>query len=52
MVPLETAEVRAMEFENVRMAARLLEGEREDPTIEKKVVIEGGTGVIVAPDDI
>ncbi len=46
------AEVRAMEFENVRMAARLLEGEREDPTIEKKVVIEGGTGVIVAPDDI
>jgi hypothetical protein len=45
------AEVRAAEFENIRMAARLLAGEREDPTIEKKVVIEGGQGVIVSPDD-
>jgi len=44
------AEVRAAEFENVRAAARLLAGEREDPTIEKKVVIEGGQSVIVSPD--
>jgi hypothetical protein len=41
------AEVRGMEFENLRFAARLVEGEREDPTIEKKVVIEGGQSVVV-----
>jgi hypothetical protein len=43
------AEVRAAEFENIRAAARLLAGEREDPTIEKKVVIEGGQTVSVTP---
>jgi hypothetical protein len=46
------ADVRAAEFENLRAAARLLAGEREDPTIEKKVVIEGGKSVVVPPDDI
>lgn len=46
------ADVRAAEFENLRMAARLLAGEREDPTIEKKVVIEGGKSVVVPPDDV
>jgi len=45
------AEVRAAELENVRMAARLLAGERMDPSIEKKIVLEGGGGVIVAGDD-
>ncbi len=45
------AEVRAAELENLRMADRLLHSEREDPTIEKKVVIEGGQSVIVAPAD-
>jgi hypothetical protein len=45
------AEVRGMEFENLRFAARLLHGEREDPTIEKKIVVEGdGTDVIVPPE--
>jgi hypothetical protein len=44
------AEVRAIEFENIRAAARLLAGQREDPTIEKKVVIEGGSSV-VAPSE-
>jgi hypothetical protein len=44
------AEVRGAEFENLRAAARLLAGEREDPSIEKKVVIEGGANVVVAPD--
>ncbi|MQA24507.1 MAG: hypothetical protein GEU94_03360 [Micromonosporaceae bacterium] len=44
------AEVRGLEMENVRMAARLLSGEREDPTIEKKVVIEGAEAVVI-PDD-
>ena len=41
------AEVRHAELENVRLAARALEGEGEDPDIEKKIVIEdGGTAVI------
>jgi hypothetical protein len=45
------AEVRGLEFENLRAAARLLAGEREDPSIEKKVVIEGGNSVLVSPVD-
>ncbi len=46
------AEVRRMELENVRYAARILEGEREDPDIERKVVIEGiGQAVVVPPVD-
>ncbi len=44
------AEVRHAELENVRLAARALEGEREDPDIEKKIVIENGSGVVVEPD--
>ena len=44
------AEVRAAELENVRMAARLFAGEREDPTIEKKVVVESAGTTIVGPD--
>lgn len=35
------AEVRALELENLRYAARLLNDEREDPRIEKKIVVEG-----------
>jgi hypothetical protein len=35
------AEVRKMEFENVRYAARLLDAEHEDPDIEKKIVVNG-----------
>jgi hypothetical protein len=45
------ADVRAAELENIRFAARLLAKEHEDPTIEKKVIIEGGQGVLVAPGD-
>jgi len=41
------AEVRHAELENIRLAARALEGEREDPDIEKKVVIEGPAAVTV-----
>jgi hypothetical protein len=37
------AEVRHAELENVRLAARALESEREDPDIEKKIVIETDT---------
>ena len=35
------AEVRELELENIRLAARLLEGERDDPDVEKKIVVEG-----------
>jgi hypothetical protein len=44
------AEVRAAELENVRAAARLLAGERDDPSIEKTVVIKGNTNVITDDD--
>jgi hypothetical protein len=45
------AETRHAELENIRLAARALKGETEDPDIEKKIVIDGnGTGVIVEPD--
>jgi hypothetical protein len=40
------AEVRHAELENIRLAARALEGEREDPDIEKKIVIEGQTAAV------
>jgi hypothetical protein len=43
------AEVRKLEMENLRYAARILEGEREDPDIERKVVISGNGQAIVVP---
>lgn len=43
------AEVRAAEFENLRAADRLLHGERDDPTIEKKVVVDSAKAVVM-PD--
>jgi hypothetical protein len=42
------AEVRRAELENIRLAARLLHDEREDPDIERKILIEGG-GTLVLP---
>ncbi|HEV7305587.1 hypothetical protein [Ensifer sp.] len=44
------AEVRKIELENVRYAARVLGGELEDPEVEKKVVVEGPS-VILPTDD-
>jgi hypothetical protein len=45
------AEVRHAELENIRLAARALEGKREDPDIEKKIVVKGdAAGVIVEAD--
>lgn len=44
------AEVRHAELENVRLAARALEGKRDDPDIDKKIVIEGD-GAAVIPGD-
>lgn len=42
------AEVRKMELENIRYAARLLSDKMEDPDVEKKIVIEGsGTSVTI-----
>ena len=47
------AEVRRAELENIRLAARALEGELEDPDIEKKIVIEGqSVTVAVHPEDV
>ncbi len=45
------AEVRDMELENIRAAARLLAEEREDPDIEKTIVVQGGSngGVNINP---
>jgi hypothetical protein len=38
-------------LENIRLAARALQGEREDPDIEKKIVIETNTkSLTVQPD--
>ena len=45
------AETRHAELENVRLAARALRGNDEDPDIEKKIVIEGnGATVAMQPD--
>ena len=44
------AKVRRAEIENSRFTARLLAGEREDPDIEKKIIIEGNPSSIVPSD--
>jgi hypothetical protein len=44
------AEVRGVELENIRLAARVLEDQLEDPTIEKKIVVEGEGTTIVGGD--
>lgn len=46
------AEVRHAELENLRLAARLVDGEYGDPDVEKKIVIEGDTDkLVVEPDN-
>ena len=47
------AEVRHAELENIRLAARALEGKDEDPDIEKKIVIEqaADAGITIDPDN-
>ena len=46
------AEVREMNLENLRRASRLIADEREDPEIDKKILVVGspGSGVIVPPE--
>ena len=44
------AEVRHAELENIRLAARAIKGDYEDPDIEKKIVVEtAAVGVAVQP---
>ena len=41
------AEVRHAELENLRLAARLVNNEREDPDIDRKIVVDGASSVTV-----
>jgi hypothetical protein len=51
-VKLAQANVRQAEMEALRLADRLLHDERTDPSIEKKVIIQGGpAGPVVPVDD-
>jgi hypothetical protein len=45
------AEVRHAELENLRLAARLANGQYGDPDVEKKIVIEGNTDKIAIQPD-
>jgi hypothetical protein len=46
------AEVRKLEMENIRYAARILANEREDPNIDQRVLIQGEVpGVVVPPPE-
>jgi hypothetical protein len=40
------AEVRAQELENLRLAARLLEGERDDPNVNTRIEVTGNVPVV------
>ena len=39
------------ELENIRLAARALKGNVEDPDIEKKVIVEGSDGKVLIGSD-
>lgn len=43
-------EVRRMQLESLRYAARILDNSLEDPEIDKQIVINGATGVVVPGD--
>jgi hypothetical protein len=45
------AEVRGAEIENVRMAARLLAAEYDDPTIDRRITIDGTAANVLVPAD-
>jgi hypothetical protein len=40
------ADVRAQELENLRLAARLLEGERDDPNVNTRIEVTGNVPVV------
>jgi hypothetical protein len=41
------ADVRHSELENIRLAARAMEGQFDDPEVEKKIIIQGNASAIV-----
>jgi hypothetical protein len=45
------AEAREKELDNIRRTARILSGERGDPHVDKKILIEGGSNFIVPAGD-
>ena len=45
------SEITKQDLENVRLAARLIGGELEDPEIDKRILIEGGNGAVVEVGD-
>lgn len=45
------AEVRRTELENVRLAARALEGQFDDPDVDRKIVIEGQNATVALQPD-
>ena len=45
------AETRGQELDNVRRAARILSGERGDPHVDKKILIEGGSNFVIPAGD-
>lgn len=49
-VKMAQADHRGRELENVRRAARLLAGELEDPDIDKKIVVDGSSTIVVPPE--
>jgi hypothetical protein len=53
MIDVKTAQAdtRQKELDNVRMAARILAGERGDPHIDKKILVEGGASFVVPAGD-
>lgn len=44
------AEVRRAEMENLRFAARLVAGEHENPTTEKRIIVDKSPDVVITPD--
>ena len=45
------AEVIHAELENIRLSARMLNNELEDADIDKKIVVEGGSGISITPSE-
>lgn len=45
------AEVRGVELENLRKAARLLAGERDDPDVDKRIEVRSSTPLVLPTDD-
>lgn len=44
------AQARQAEIENLRYAARLLDDRLDDPEVDKRIVVEGGTATVLASE--